>query len=126
MLHGRSFFDEALEYKEAHIVRGMRAGRGYEVSAEHAVYEAAVRAAAAEDERVRWHLESHSEASVMQAQMSERFLCGPPGGAPQRVGERSKEETELDEVRKPPKLPLPELDPCGPLCTHGSVPQPSF
>lgn len=121
MRHGRSFFDEALDYKETHIVNCMRAGRGYEVSPEHSVYEAAVRAAAAHDERVRWQLESHREVSVAQARMSERFLCGPPGGAPQRAGERSKEEVELDAVRAHQYCPAQHSS----LVAHFAVSTPS-
>ena len=70
------FFDSPLAYKEQHIVDGMRAGRGYEVSPEHAAYEAHVRAVAAGDAQLRRRLQSHAEASVGHARMAERFMCG--------------------------------------------------
>ena len=105
MQYGRAFFDEPIAVKEAHIVNGMRAGRGYEVSPEHHSYQAAVHAAAAASANVQQQLAAHKEASVGQGRMSERFLCGPDEAAAAAAEARrsawaqSAEEAAVDAVR---------------------------
>ena len=97
MHHGRQFFDSAAVYKDAHTVRNMSVGRGYEISPEHRPYEQLVQQRTADDSSMQRSISNHIEPSVRQGRMSERFLMGPEG-VRSSSGCTSVEERELDEV----------------------------
>lgn len=105
----RPLFDLPKRDKERLVVRGMRAGRGYEVSPEHLAYEAHVREVRASSPALDAALRDHPEPSVREALMSERFMCGPrqpPGAdvAPDGdLGVTAEEDEDFNEVRSLPK-----------------------
>lgn len=89
-------FDLPAAAKHRLAVRGMRAGRGYEVSPEHDGYAAAVAAARRRSPALDATLRSHPEPSTREGIMSERFMCGPP--QPPVGAGGGEEERELREV----------------------------
>eukprot|EP00892_Ulva_mutabilis_P008272 jgi/Ulvmu1/5817/UM025_0074.1 len=115
----RPLFDLPKLEKQRLVVRGMRAGRGYEVSPEHREYEDHVRELRSGDPSVDAALQNHPEASVREGLMSERFMCGPPQAAEQNgsgAHAMQPDEQELLEVffaeNVWPGEDAPALQPC--------------